>query len=73
MGFEGAVGILPDAVEAGYSHLACLFGKAGERVEQGAMSVGVDQRAIVVLAVDLDQELACLTHHLHAETGWSLT
>ena len=30
------------------------------------MGAGIDQRALVVLAVDLDQRLAQLLHHLHA-------
>ena len=40
--------------------------QAAEGVEQAAVGAGVDQRALVVLAVDLDQRLAQLLHHLHA-------
>ena len=40
--------------------------QAAEGVEQAAMGGGIDQRAVVVLAVDLDQRLAELLHHLHA-------
>ena len=40
--------------------------QAAEGIEQAAVGAGVDQRALVVLAVDLDQRLAQLLHHLHA-------
>ena len=35
-------------------------------IEQPPVGRGVDQRAVVVLAVDLDQRAAQLLHHLHA-------
>ncbi len=57
------LGILPDAVEAG--DRLSLLGKAAEGIEKGAVGVGIDERAVVVLAVDLDQQLACLAHQLH--------
>ena len=40
--------------------------EAAEGVEQPAVRSGIDQRAVVMLAVDLDQHFAQLLHHLHA-------
>ena len=41
--------------------------EAGERVEQPAMGRGIDQRALVVLAVDFDQRRADRLQGLHAD------
>ena len=44
-----------------------LPGEAAEGVDEGAMLGGVDEGAVVVLAVDLHQGGADLTHGLHAD------
>ena len=41
--------------------------EAGERVEQPAVGRGIDQRALVMLAVDLDQRRADRLQGLHAD------
>ena len=46
--------------------LAASFSSAAKGVEQAAMGGGIGQRALVVLAVDLDQRLAELLEDLHA-------
>jgi hypothetical protein len=61
----------------------CFFGRAArfpqrgdpggisfqpaESIKQAAVGAGIDQRALIVLSVDLDQRLAQLLHDLHAD------
>jgi hypothetical protein len=47
----------------------CFFsiGKTTESIEKRAVRVGVDQSAVVVLAVDFDEKLASLAHQLHGD------
>ena len=66
----GAVGVGRLRCRAPRLPQRCDLGGVGlqraEGVEQTAVGGGVDQRALVVLAVDLDQRRAELLHHLHA-------
>ena len=48
-------------------HRAGVVLELSERIEQRAMGGDVDQRALVVLTVDLDQRLPEAFEHLHAE------
>ena len=48
-------------------HLGGVGFQSAEGVEQAAVGGGIDQSALVVLAVDLDQRDAELFHHLHAD------
>src|SRR5262249_42501810 len=50
----------------GLCHAASLARQAAKRVNQVAMAAWIDQRAIVMLAMDLDQGLAHLPQELHA-------
>ena len=44
-----------------------FFFEAGERIEQATMGRGIDQRALVMLAVDFDQRSAQRFQRLHAD------
>ena len=61
--FQRPLGILPDPVKAG--DRLRLLGQTTEGIKKGAVRMGIDQRAVIVLAMDLDQELACLAHQLN--------
>src|SRR5215471_5895925 len=50
----------------GLGHTASLARQTAKRVNQVAMAAWIDQRAIVMLAMDLDQGLAHLPQELHA-------
>ncbi len=57
--------IAPQTIQPG--DLCNFIGQSAEGIEKGTMGVGIDQGAIVVLAMDLDQHLAGLAHQLHAD------
>ena len=44
-----------------------FVGKAREGIEQHAVGVGIDQGAVVMLAMNFDEKLARLAHQLNAE------
>ncbi|MNS68577.1 hypothetical protein D3C72_1018610 [compost metagenome] len=62
---QSPVSIFPGAVEALNS--ASLIAQPGKGIQQRPVCIGVDKRAIIMLAVDFDQELTELAHHLHAD------
>ena len=53
--------------EAKGADLRCFVIEATEGVQKAAMRRGIDQSAVVVLAVDLHQRRAELLHHLNAD------
>jgi len=60
-------GSLPDCI--GLGHAASVARQAAERINQVAMAAWIDQRAIIMLPVDLDQRLPDLAQELdtHAD------
>src|SRR4029077_2065195 len=58
---------LPGRVSLGHARGLCA--QAAEGIDQVAMSARIDQGAVVVLAMDLDQGLTDLAQQLHAHAG----
>ena len=49
--------------------VCCFLAQAAKGINQIAMTAGIDQSPLIVLAVDLDQHLADLPQELHAHAG----
>ncbi|QTK78021.1 hypothetical protein AT6N2_C0053 [Agrobacterium tumefaciens] len=64
VGLQRPFGIFPGPVES--LNAPRLIAEPGKGIQQGAVRVGIDKGAVVVLAMDFDQQLTELPHHLHA-------
>src|SRR5690606_17074317 len=62
---EGTLAIFPGPVEAG--DRLPLLRQPGKGIEERPVSIGVGQRPVVMLSVDLDKQLPGLPHHLDAD------
>ncbi len=59
------LGTLPGSI--GFRHAPHLAAETAEGIDEIAVAARIDQRAVVMLAVDLDQRLARGTQELHAD------
>ena len=65
VGLEGTLCVPPAAIA--FAEIDRFVGEPRKGVEQHPVGVGIDQRPVIVLAMDFDQQLPHLAHQLHAD------